>query len=201
MDCCNLEPIERLIREFSKLPGIGHKSAYRMAFNIASNVDSNIDSFISALKKVKDEIKTCKNCFSYCVNSEICNICKSSIRDQNLICVVENPYDVFIIERGGFNGLYHVLKGLIDPMNGVGPNDIKIQELLTRVKGSSKEIIIALKNTVEGEATMLFLAQKLKENGIKVTQLARGVPAGVSMDYVDNSTLNQAIEDRKDIIC
>lgn len=200
MDYCNLEPIERLIREFNKLPGIGHKSAYRMAFNIASNSNSNIDSFISALKKVKEEIKICKKCFSYCVNSETCSVCKSSIRNRNLICVVENPYDVFVIERGGFNGLYHVLNGLIDPMNGIGPNDIKILELLDRVK-TNDEVIIALKNTVEGEATMLFLAQKLKEKNIKVTQLARGVPAGVSMDYVDNSTLNQAIEDRKDIIC
>ncbi len=195
------EPIEKLARQLSKLPGLGIKTAYRIAFHIADAGEIEAEGVGTAIKEVKDRIKICRTCFGYSVDDE-CNICSDSSRDKGSVCVVERPQDVFIMDRGGFRGCYHVLHGVISPLDGIGLSDIKLRELFDKLKNDEiKEIVIALNPSVEGDATTAYIAKTVASFGIKVSRLARGVPSGASIDYVDETTLCRAIQERQEVSC
>lgn len=193
-----IEPIGRLINEFSKLPGVGKKTAQRYAYRVISMTDEEVNSFAAALTGVKKRVRFCKVCGNF-TEGEICGICKT--RDDSVICVVKEPKDVIALEKlHEFKGVYHVLHGVIDPMNGVSPNDIKIKELLSRVgEGNVKEVIMATNPDVEGEATAMYIAKLLKPLGITVTRLSRGIPIGSELEYTDEVTLSRAFIERKEI--
>ncbi|MST62980.1 recombination protein RecR [Peptostreptococcus anaerobius] len=194
------EPIDRLINELSKLPGVGRKTAQRLAFHII-NMDSNdINALAKALVDVKNEIKYCKICCNI-ADSEICSICSNDHRDSSMICVVEDPRDVAAMERTkDYNGKYHVLNGVISPMDGVGPEMLKIKELISRLgTGEVKEIIMATNPTIEGEATAMYISRLVKPMGIKVTRIAHGLPVGGDLEYADDVTISKAMEGRREI--
>ncbi len=195
-----IPPLAALIEHFEKLPGIGHKTAVRLSFSVLSGSDEDAKSFADAILNAKNSIHYCKVCQDL-TDSDLCHICKSSKRDRSIICVVEGPKDVLAMEKTGeFQGLYHVLHGVISPMDGIGPEDIKAKELLTRLSEDDvKEVIMATNLTVEGEATATYLARLIKPTGIKVTRIARGVPVGGDLEYVDEVTLTMALEGRKEI--
>lgn len=195
------EPIEKLVRELNGLPGLGVKTAYRIAFYIADSADIKADNFSVALKQVKERIKICKTCFGYSLDDD-CRICSDISRDKKSLCVVERPQDIFVMERGGFKGSYHVLHGVISPLDGVGPSDIRLKELFERLDSCEvTELIIALNPSVEGDATTMYIAKHIAGKNIRVSRLARGVPAGASIDYIDETTLCRAIEERQDVLC
>lgn len=193
-----IEPIGRLMNEFSKLPGVGQKTAQRYAYRIINMSESEAHAFAEAIVNVKRKVRFCKVCGNF-TESEICDICKS--RDRSVICVVKEPKDVIALERvHEFHGVYHVLHGVIDPMNGVTPNDIRIKELLARVgEGGVKEVIMATNPDVEGEATAMYIARLLKPLGITVSRISRGVPVGSELEYADEVTLARALIERKEI--
>lgn len=193
-----IEPIGRLINEFSKLPGVGKKSAQRYAYKIINMTESEAQEFANAILNVKKKVKYCKICGNFTENDE-CDICKN--RDGKFICVVKEPKDVIALEKlREFNGVYHVLHGVINPMEGVGPNDIRIRELLARVgENDVEEIILATNPDVEGDATALYIAKLLKPLGVKVTRLAHGIPVGSEIEYTDDVTLSRAFIERKQI--
>jgi len=195
------EPIEKLVRELNGLPGLGVKTAYRIAFYIADSADIKADNFSEALKQVKERIKICRTCFGYSLDDD-CRICSDTSRDKRSLCVVERPQDIFVMERGGFKGSYHVLHGVISPLDGVGPSDIKLKELFERLDSCEvTELVIALNPSVEGDATTMYIAKHIAGRDIRVSRLARGVPAGASIDYIDDTTLCRAIEERQDVSC
>jgi len=193
-----IEPIGRLINEFSKLPGVGKKSAQRYAYKIINMSESEAQEFANAILNVKKKVKYCKICGNFTENEE-CDICKT--RDKKVICVVKEPKDVIALEKlREFKGVYHVLHGVINPMEGVGPNDIRIRELISRVgEGDVEEIILATNPDVEGDATALYIAKLLKPLGVKVTRLAHGIPIGSEIEYTDDVTLSRAFIERKQI--
>ena len=193
-----IEPIGRLMNEFSKLPGVGQKTAQRYAYRVINMSESEAHAFAEAILGVKRKVKFCRVCGNF-TEEEVCGICKS--RDQSVICVVKEPKDVIALEKvHEFKGVYHVLHGVIDPMNGVTPNDIRIKELLTRVSdGNVKEVIMATNPDVEGEATAMYIAKLLKPLGITVTRISRGVPVGSELEYADEVTLARALLERKEI--
>ena len=193
-----IEPIGRLINEFSKLPGVGKKSAQRYAYKIINMSESEAQEFANAIINVKKKVKYCKICGNFTENEE-CDICKT--RDKKVICVVKEPKDVIALEKlREFKGVYHVLHGVINPMEGVGPNDIRIRELISRVgEGDVEEIILATNPDVEGDATALYIAKLLKPLGVKVTRLAHGIPIGSEIEYTDDVTLSRAFIERKQI--
>lgn len=195
-----IPPLAKLIEHFERLPGIGHKTAVRLSFSVLGGSDEDAKSFADAIINAKNSIHYCKICQDL-TDSDICQICKSSKRDKSIICVVEGPKDVLAMEKTGeFSGLYHVLHGVISPMDGIGPEDIKAKELLARLSEDDvKEVIMATNLTVEGEATATYLARLIKPTGIKVTRIARGVPVGGDLEYVDEVTLTMALEGRKEI--
>lgn len=190
--------INKLIDEFSRLPGIGKKSAQRLAFYVINMEQSDAYNFAESILEVKRKIKYCEKCFNI-TESELCDICSDQKRDQTLICVVESPRDLIAIENTKeFHGYYHVLHGAISPMDGVGPNEIKIRELILRLQGDdTNEIIIATNPTIEGEATAMYISKLLKGTDIKVTRLAHGIPVGGDLEYADEITLAKAIEGRR----
>lgn len=192
------EPLTRLIGEFSKLPGIGHKSAQRLAFHILKATDGDVHSLIKALADAKANIKFCTKCGSFSTE-ELCNICSSPKRVQNIICVVQEPNDVLTMERNkDYKGLYHVLHGVLSPMEGVGPDQIRLRELIQRCQAEEvEEIIVATNPTVEGEATAMYISSLLGPAGINVTRLAYGLPVGGNLDYADDMTLTKAMEHRR----
>lgn len=195
------EPIERLARQLNRLPGLGTKTAYRIAFYIADSDNFEAETFSDAVTQVKQRIKTCRTCFGYAVDDE-CDVCSDHSRDKSSLCVVERPQDIFVMDRGGFRGCYHVMHGIISPLDGIGPSDIKLAELFERLKdGQVKEIVIALNPSVEGDATTSYIAKTVANMGIKVFRLARGVPSGASIDYVDETTLCRAIQERQEVSC
>ncbi len=195
------EPIERLARQLNRLPGLGTKTAYRIAFYIADSDNFEAENFSEAVTQVKQRIKTCRTCFGYSVDDE-CEVCSDHSRDKSSLCVVERPQDIFVMDRGGFRGCYHVMHGIISPLDGIGPSDIKLAELFERLKdGQIKEIVIALNPSVEGDATTSYIAKTVANMGIKVFRLARGVPSGASIDYVDETTLCRAIQERQEVSC
>ena len=192
--------IERLIENFEKLPSIGHKTATRLAFHMLNLNEEGINEFINAIVEAKKNLKYCSKCFNI-TDTDPCPICNSPKRDQSTICVVEDVKDVVAMEKTHeFKGVYHVLHGSISPMNGIGPEDIKIKELLERIKNVDvKEIIIATNPRVEGEATAIYLSKLIKPIGIKVTRIAHGIPVGGDLEYTDEVTLSKALEGRREL--
>ncbi|OJV62925.1 MAG: recombination protein RecR [Clostridiales bacterium 38-18] len=190
--------IGRLIDEFARLPGVGKKSAQRLAFYIVNMEQSQAVAFAEAILDVKRKVRYCDRCFNI-TDQDICEICQDVKRDQQIICVVETPRDVIAIENTKeYHGYYHVLHGAISPMEGIGPNDVKIRELIIRLQGDeTKELIIATNPTIEGEATAMYISKLLKGTDIKVTRLAHGIPVGGDLEYADEITLAKAIEGRR----
>jgi recombination protein RecR len=198
----SLKPIETLTREFSKLPGMGLKTATRLAYYVVKMGEDSVNDLSEAIKAVHREVTICPKCYGYALNSGECDVCSDSARDSNYLCVVERPQDVFVIERGDFNGRYHVLNGVVSPLDGIGPDDIKLNELIERIKKERpQEVVVALNSSVEGDATTLYIAKLLNGMEVRVSRLARGVPAGASIDYVDDTTLCRALEERQDVVC
>lgn len=193
-----IEPIGRLINEFSKLPGVGKKSAQRYAYKIISMTESEAQEFASAILNVKKKVKYCTVCGNF-TEREVCDICRE--RDRRTICVVKEPKDVIALEKlHEYKGVYHVLHGVINPIEGVGPNDIRIRELLSRVnEGGIEEVILATNPDVEGDATAMYIAKLLKPLGIKCTRLAHGIPIGSEIEYTDDVTLSRAFVERKEV--
>ena len=193
-----IEPIGRLINEFSKLPGVVKKSAQRYAYKIINMTESEAQEFAAAILNVKKKVKYCKVCGNFTENDE-CDICKE--RDGRVICVVKEPKDVIALEKlHEYKGVYHVLHGVINPMEGVGPNDIRIRELLARLNGGEvEEVILATNPDVEGDATAMYIAKLIKPLGVKVTRLSRGIPVGSEIEYTDDVTLSRAFVERKEI--
>ncbi len=185
-----------MVEEFSQLPGIGRKTAQRLAMYIMKLPREEVVYMAKALVGVKDKVKNCGVCFNF-TEEDPCPICSSHKRDKNTICVVEEPSDVFAIEKtNDFDGLYHVLGGSLSPLDGIGPDEIKIKELLNRIDDNTSEIILALNPNVEGEATTLYLSRLLKPLGLKITRIARGIPIGGDLEFADQATLSRAIEGR-----
>ncbi len=193
-------PITRLIEEFSKLPGVGRKTAQRLAFHVINMNNNDVEALSKAILEAKREIKYCSVCCNIS-DSEICSMCSNKNRDASVICVVEDPRDVAAMERTrDYKGQYHVLHGVISPMDGIGPDMIKIKELIQRVGTQDvKEIIIATNPTIEGEATAMYIARLLKPMGIKVTRIAHGLPVGGDLEYADEVTISKALEGRREI--
>ncbi len=193
-------PVERLIEEFARLPGIGQKTAQRLAFHVLDMPKEDAQRFAAAIMQAKSTVFTCKVCQNL-TDSEICPICSNPNRDPGVICVVADPRDVLAFERTReYNGLYHVLHGVISPMNHIGPDDIRIRELLQRVADTDvREVIIATNPDTEGEATAMYLARLLKPFGVAVTRLAYGIPVGGHLEYIDEVTLMRALEGRREI--
>lgn len=193
-------PVERLIEEFARLPGIGQKTAQRLAFHVLDMSKEDAQRFADAIMQAKNTVFTCKICQNL-TDSEICPICSNPNRDSGVICVVADPRDVLAFERTReYNGLYHVLHGVISPMNHIGPDDIRIRELLQRVADTDvREVIIATNPDTEGEATAMYLARLLKPFGVAVTRLAYGIPVGGHLEYIDEVTLMRALEGRREI--
>lgn len=191
--------IKNLINCFKKLPGIGERNAERMALSILTMDDEDVKLFSNSLLDMK-KIKRCSKC-NYYSEQEQCFICEDKNRNQDIICVVENPKNVALFEKmGSYNGLYHVLDGLISPLDGINPEDININSLIERIKKEKiKEIIIAVKPTIEGETTSLYISKILQGMGIKITKIAHGIPLGTDIEYIDSMTLELAIADRTEI--
>lgn len=192
--------IEKLIESFEKLPSIGHKTAQRLAFYMLDLSNDEVKEFTDSIINAKKNLKFCSKCFNIS-DTDPCNICSNPKRDESTICVVEDVRDVLAMERTHeFNGVYHVLHGSISPMNGVGPDDIKIKELLSRIMGGNvKEIILATNPRVEGEATSMYISKLVKPLGVKVTRIARGIPIGGDLEYTDEVTLSKALEGRSEM--
>lgn len=192
--------LNKLIGQFEKLPGIGQKTAQKMAYYMIAGDRSRATEFAEALLAARDQIRSCKHCHNFS-DREVCDLCADTARDQKRICVVEQPSDVEAMEKTKeYNGLYHVLHGLISPMNGVGPDELTLKSLLQRVHDMDiEEVIMATNPNVEGQATAMYIAKLLKPFGIKVTALALGIPVGGSLEYADSVTLSRSMENRKEI--
>ncbi len=193
----NLAPLQNLIDQFERMQGIGHKTAQRMAFYVLGLSDKEANDFAKTITDAHTKIRQCKICCDL-ADDELCPICKSNTRDKSVICVVEDPRDVAAIERTHeYNGTYHVLHGAISPMDNIGPDQIRIKELLARLNdGTVEEVIMATNPTVEGEATAMYISRLLKPMGITVSRLAYGVPVGADLEYADEVTLGRALEGR-----
>ena len=196
----NVVPLEELVNQFARLPGIGRKTARRLAYSIIEQPESTAKQFADALINAKEKIRFCSVCQNF-TDKEVCHICSDEKRDRSTVCVVEDPRDVAAFERTReYNGLYHVLHGVISPLDNIGPDKLRIKELMTRLSdGSVKEIIMATNPTVEGEATASYISRLVKPMGIKVTRLAYGIPVGGDLEYADEYTLARALEGRNEI--
>jgi recombination protein RecR len=194
--------IEALIEEFAKLPGIGRKTAQRLAMHVLQEPRQQVEKLATALVDVKDKVTRCSVCQNITdLGTDPCDICTSTGRDRTVICVVESPTEVLALEKTGhYKGLYHVLHGVISPLDGIGPDDIKVRELLARLgpdaAGSVREVVLALNPTVEGETTSLYIGKLLKPLGISVTRIARGIPVGAELEFIDEATLSRAMDGR-----
>ena len=193
-------PVERLIEQLCRLPGIGPKSASRLAFHLLSVPRSDAVELARAIVELKDKVRFCSICFNIS-EGEVCSICSDPRRDESLLCVVEEPRDVTAVERTGrFRGRYHVLGGAISPIDGVGPEELRLEELVRRLRtGEISEVIVATNPNAEGEATALYLAQLIRPLGIRVTRIASGLPVGGDLEYADEITLGRAMEGRTEI--
>ena len=201
----NPDPVSKLIFELSKLPGIGEKTATRLTYYILKQDETYARALAESVLKAKQTIRLCDKCFTF-TDQSICRICANSERDHRVVCVVERPSDVFSIElSGAFKGVYHVLHGALSPLDGIGPEELKIRELLSRIGTQTtgpeavRELILATNPTVEGEATALYLTRMIKPLGIRVTQLAHGLPVGGALEYTDRQTIGRAIENRMEM--
>jgi recombination protein RecR len=199
------EPVSRLVDEFSRLPGIGPKTAQRLTYHLLRMPAEQARALADAINQVKDRVRLCSVCFNV-TESDPCDVCRSETRDRSIVCVVEEPLDVLALERtGSFNGIYHVLHGALSPVDGIGPSELKIDALIKRVEGSVesgvksgavREVILATNPNVEGEATASFVARLLAPSGVRLTRLARGLPVGGDLEYADDVTLKRAIDGR-----
>ncbi len=188
--------IGKLIEELEKLPGIGAKSAQRMAFHIINMPQERVNRLANTMMEAKSKVRYCKDCWTL-TDREICGVCSNPARDKSTIMVVENTRDLAAYEKTGkYNGVYHVLHGAISPMIGIGPGDIRLKELITRLEGDVNEVIIATNSSLEGETTAMYISKLIKPTGIKVTRIASGVPVGGDLEYIDEVTLLRALEGR-----
>ncbi len=193
-----IEPLARLVNAFSKLPGIGGKTALRLAYHVISAPEEDIRDLTLALQEIKKKIKYCTQCGNFC-EGELCDICANPRRNHTQICVVKDPRDVIAMEKAeSFQGVYHVLHGTISPMEGIGTDDIRIKELLNRLDGVA-EVILATNPDVEGDATAVYIARLLKPMGIKTTRIAHGIPIGGDLEYIDEVTLAKALDGRREM--
>ena len=194
------QPITRLIEELTKLPGVGAKTASRLAMHILRSSREDAENLAQAIREIKEKIRLCSQCFNL-TDRDPCRICQDPKRDGEVICVVSGPEDLMAVEKSGsFRGLYHVLHGVLSPLEGVGPQDLRIGELLSRLQGGKvKEVILATNPSVEGEATAQYLSQIIKPLGVRVTRIARGVPMGGDLQYIDQVTLSKSLENRSPI--
>ena len=192
-------PLAELIAQFEKLPGVGPKSAQRLAYHILRQPNDDVRRFAEALRNAKESLQFCATCLTVS-EQDVCEICADPRRDRSIICAVAEPRDIVAVERiNEYMGLYHVLHGLLNPMEDIGPEDIRVKELLGRLKGEVTEVIVATNPTVEGDATALYLAKLIKPLGVRVTRLAHGMPVGGELDYADSATLHSALEYRRAI--
>lgn len=191
------QPILRLIKELTKLPGVGEKTASRLAMYIIRSSPEDVENLARVLREVKEKVRLCSRCFNL-TEQDPCAICADLRRDSKIICVVSSPEDLMALEKSrSFHGLYHVLHGVLSPLDGIGPQDLKIQELLARLhQGKIDEVILATNPSAEGEATAQYLAQLIKPLSIKITRIARGVPMGGDLQYIDEVTLGKSLENR-----
>jgi recombination protein RecR len=194
------EPMKKLIEAFSKMPGIGSRSAQRLTFHILQSSREDVGLLLRSIREVKENVKFCRKCNNLS-DGDLCSICSDASRDKTKVCVVESPSSVIAMEKSGtYRGLYHVLLGELSPIDGVGPEELKIKELIQRMKKEDiKEIIIATDFTTEGETTALYLHEVLKPLKIKVSRLARGVPVGATLEHADVATLQRALEERREV--
>jgi recombination protein RecR len=191
--------LQELVEQFKKLPGVGQKSAQRLAFHILRTPREDADKLCEAIRDVKDRVTYCTTCNNTDVDP--CPLCSDDRRDHRMICVVEEPQNVSVVDRtGGYRGVYHVLMGTISPLQGVGPDDLKIKGLLARIaNGGVDEVILATNPTVEGEATAIYLARLLKPLGLRVTRIATGIPVGSDLDYADDLSVGKALDGRREV--
>ena len=189
--------LNKVIESFTRFPGIGKKTAHRLGLHILKSHSNEIEEFAQALLDVKSKINTCKNCHNIS-ETDICGICSDEKRDQSIICICEESSDIYLIEKTGFNGLYHVLGGLLSPLDGIGPDDLHIDSLMERVKSTS-ELIVATDASIEGDATVLYIQKIFDSEPIKMTRLARGLPVGGHLEYVDEATLTRSINERVEL--
>lgn len=197
------DPIQRLVRELSKLPGIGQKTAARLAFHILRSPAEQARALAVALVEVKEKIRLCSTCMNL-TELDPCELCQDPARDRNTLCIVAHPPDLLAVERtGSYRGRYHVLHGVLSPLEGVGPDDLRLRELLARLQGPSaepvEEVIVATSPNVEGEATAMYVARTLKPLGVRVTRIASGLPIGGDLEYADGVTITRALEVRRDM--
>jgi len=193
------ESISRLIDELAKMPGIGPKSAQRLAFYILKIPQEEAGSLSEAIKDVKEKVRRCSRCFNL-TEEDLCIICRDQNRDTSLVCVVEEANDLLALEKvSEYRGTYHVLGGALSPLDGIGPDDLKVEELLARLREGVKEVILATNPNVEGEATALYLMKLIRPLNIKITRVARGLPVGGDLEYADQATLSRALEDRVEL--
>ena len=197
-----MKVLSRLILNLKRLPGVGPKQAERLALHLARTPSSEVEELVSALREVKQKLRACRLCFDF-TDRELCATCSDEQRDHGLLCVVEDPQDVQAIERSrGYKGLYHVLHGCLSPLDGIGPESLRVSELQGRLKDAGnqvREVILATDADTEGEATALYLAQLLKDPRLKITRIAQGIPLGGDLDYVDERTLSQALSGRREV--
>lgn len=195
-----MNPIDRLVHELAKLPGIGERTATRLAFFILRQPGEYAHALSQAIVDVKERVRLCSECMNL-TEADPCATCRDPRREEDLICVVEEPSDVLAVERThAFRGRYHILHGSLSPLDGIGPDDIKIAELLRRLeRGGVREVIVATNANVEGEATALYLSKLIRPTGIRLTRLASGIPVGGNLEYIDASTLSKAFEERRDL--
>ena len=192
------ESLTKLIEEFEKLPGIGHKNAQRLAFHILDGTKEQAKELADAITNARNNLKFCQICQNIS-DKDTCDICGNTARDHSVICVVQDPRDVAAMERSReFKGVYHVLHGAISPLNGVGPDDIKMRELVIRITDEVKEVIIATNPNIEGEATAMYISRLIKPFGVKVTRIAHGIPVGGDLEYTDEVTLARALQGRRE---
>jgi len=199
------EPVTKLIDEFKRLPGIGHKSAQRLAFHVLRMTEADVERFVAALEEVKRKIVSCTVCNNL-TDVDPCRFCSSTTRDRSVICVVEEPYNLVAVEKTrSYNGLYHVLHGSLSPIRGLGPEDLKLQNLLPRLRPENndgvevREVILATNPNTEGEATASYISRLLKPLGVRVTRIAMGMPVGSDLEYVDEVTMDKALANRHEI--
>ncbi len=195
-----IKPLARLHEQLRRLPGIGSKTALRLAYHVLDMPIEDVRELADALISAKEQIRLCTCCFDLC-DSDLCDICRDKTRDRTVVCVIEQPQDLMAMERSrGYKGLYHVLHGVLSPLDGVGPEQLKIKELLVRLQsGEIKEVIVATNSDVEGEATATYLAHLLKPIGVTVSRIAHGLPVGGDLEYADEVTLSKALENRRNM--
>lgn len=194
------EPLQIAIDELSKLPSIGKKTAQRLALHILKSNEKDVEKLLDSIRDLKTKLHFCKRCFNL-AEGDLCEVCKSSKRDQSVLCVVEEASDIIAIEKSNeFNGLYHVLGGVLSPLSGVGPDSLKIKELIQRFENEKfKEIILALNPDTEGETTSLYLAKLIKPFGVRISRIARGLPIGGDLEFADEATIGRAVLGRNEI--